>query len=1080
MGYQNIKHIADYEIKNITREWGFRFVVTFLTSLITWIHLNTQSNLFHPEWIAISLPSTIPYVNTYLTVYFQLILAIFWGGNWIIHNKTDESAQALSIRPFSNIELLWGKILGFLKIQLILSLSWNLIALVIHLLLSDAPFSLVPYIFYYLTLSLPALIFAVGLAIFVKGFIKNRFISLFVLLAFYAIILWRGNVYSGLFSLPADTLPNMFSDITGFPNLFPYLQQRLMLCFMGIGLLLLTSSQIERIPNSIFSPRRTGWIGISTISLGIACAVWFVLLSIQEQQSRETLRQTFARYENHPKVDVTYHEISFKQNGHSYTAQSNMILYNRHPQGVKEIILYLNPGLIVTSVMQDDSPLKFTRDKQVLLISKPLAPNDSIQLVIDYEGNINPNICYSEITDLDAVSHYRKHYIFQQGKDYFYLQPELTLLTPECIWYPTGIPPVNVLSPQLSLTDYCQFRLSVIGEKERVILSQGESTIQGDTVLFDNKHPLSGITLCMGPYTRKVLSLGNIRYELYLLRGHDSIVKKINNPQALAEIWQRSNPEYPYNKLALVEAPLHFCSYARPWKSRSEFVQPEIFFRPEREATTFTLDADAYAINPHFPPMLEWYTYFMRATLSEERDIYTGNFFANLLPKYYPKKKSVQNEYYPKSQEIPYQVQFFSPEFPGIHLLFEKMRTWIFSDRALQNYGYGKTYLSAIEAFRHQDLTELINHPDVMDFFHLKGQILASQLQCLTSLEKIKTFLQEFLKSHNFQNIRYEDFCQDFHQKHHIDLLALTRQAYQTNSLPLFVFKDPQTFEIEEKNGEKSYLQKIKVWNKGKEDGILTFCDGYTHDTNYLIRSGECVEIKRIGQNTYEPESWEIHTLLSQNIPSVLKFNTPPIPISLHHPETGIFLIDSNEFLSSADEYVVDNSDTGFQLYNFDGLLLEKNKIINTKGMQTSEKTTSKWACFYSHNAYGCPEQSYASKECGSGKALAEWRVELKESGIYEIFVFNNRVSPEENEKRWIEGKKNPMFGQQRTPVQYYTIIHEDTEDSVELETNNAAAGWTSLGKYTLPAGVAKVVLSDKGAYPYQVIYADAVKWVKK
>ena len=109
------------------------------------------------------------------------------------------------------------------------------------------------------------------------------------------------------------------------------------------------------------------------------------------------------------------------------------------------------------------------------------------------------------------------------------------------------------------------------------------------------------------------------------------------------------------------------------------------------------------------------------------------------------------------------------------------------------------------------------------------------------------------------------------------------------------------------------------MWNKGKVDGILTFCDGYTHDTNYLIRSGECVEIKRIGQNTYEPESWEIHTLLSQNIPSVLKFNTPPIPISLHHPETGIFLIDSNEFLSSADEYVVDNSDTGFQLYNFDG-----------------------------------------------------------------------------------------------------------------------------------------------------------------
>jgi len=61
----------------------------------------------------------------------------------------------------------------------------------------------------------------------------------------------------------------------------------------------------------------------------------------------------------------------------------------------------------------------------------------------------------------------------------------------------------------------------------------------------------------------------------------------------------------------------------------------------------------------------------------------------------------------------------------------------------------------------------------------------------------------------------------------------------------------------------------------------------------------------------------------------------------------------------------------------------------------------------------------------------------------------------------------------------YDIIVHsDDGEDNIELNTTEHKEGWVYLGSYYFSSGEAKIILSNKS--DASVIFADAVKWVKK
>ena len=108
--------LARYEAKAITREWSFKVVTVLSVLIVAFLHVITQSSIKEPEWIAISLPSAIPFANAYLVNILQIIIAIFWAGNFLREDRYVDANSSVSARPFSNMELLLGKTLGFILV----------------------------------------------------------------------------------------------------------------------------------------------------------------------------------------------------------------------------------------------------------------------------------------------------------------------------------------------------------------------------------------------------------------------------------------------------------------------------------------------------------------------------------------------------------------------------------------------------------------------------------------------------------------------------------------------------------------------------------------------------------------------------------------------------------------------------------------------------------------------------------------------------------------------------------------------------------------------------------------------------
>ena len=744
----------------------------------------------------------------------------------------------------------------------------------------------------------------------------------------------------------------------------------------------------------------------------------------------------------------------------------------------------MNPGLTVSAVREGDGELDFERDRQAVLVRRGVGRGDTVRLALEYHGRICPEICYPEVTDLRTVAEYRRHYLFRQGRDYYYLRPDLTILTPECVWYPVSLPPVDVETPMLTQEYYTDFSLSVTGGEGRTVLSQGRMSQKGDTVRFENGQRLPGITLCMGPYTRMARRHGKVLYELYVLKGHEFLVEDKGDPTSLMEFWEKGMQgeyDFPYSKLSVVEAPLHFCAYARQWKSRSEFVQPEILFRPEKEAVTFGPQSTRSASGGEITSLYGWFESYDWLTLRRERGIYNGNFFQDKFAGHYPNPDMRPNEYYPHAIRTPYQIWMYSSSFPGIHLLMDEAMNGLTSDlgEMERSFRCGITDVASILSMRGHSLKEIVNAPSFANVIKLKTKLLFSRLHKVATFQELRTFWEEFYERHNFQAVGYEDFCLEFQRRFGYDLLAITEQMYAEKGLPWFEFKDARVDYMEDMDGEKVYLQQVKVWNRGDVEGVLKICSGGMKDSNYVIPAGASVEIRRVSKNSYAPEQWELQTILAQNIPSVIELNTPPRKVGSLDLREGMFLIDPGEFAEEEGTRVVDDTDEGFCLYSSSGQAMDIPQLQRGRQFPAYEAASSSWGSYYNSQAYGSPVRRYMSKECGNGNVCAVWEWKEAEAGMYEVFVFNNNFAPDDHEPFCVDGEQNGMRGKSRTPVQCYTIAHSDGEETVEVETFNAGFGWVSLGVYFIEHGEAKVTLSDKGAYPHQMIYADAVKWVR-
>lgn len=1090
MALDKIRLIASYERKIIRRHlsfWIFLICIVFGIAGVQW-YLQVDS----PVWAESALSATVPYMNAWFFNLLQSLLVIFVGVEFVWRDRRLGTNETFLSRSETNVEYMFGKIWGVMKLCLLLNLVSIGIAIMIHLLFMETvAFNPLLYLFYLFTLTFPALVFVFGISLFAAMLIRNYYLALLLLMiGFIGSYFATPWVLYGTFDPWARSLPLLFSDAIGFANIGILLLHRLAYFFCGIGLIFLSVLLVKRMDDRRSAFRKVlGILASGFILLGIFAGTLYLNTYLDINQRRVRFRIAQEKYAKSDRVQVVRNRMVYKQSGDRLHVESFLLLVNKSKQPIDSPILYLNPGLSIVSLTSEGQELFYNREGHVVVIKRRMECGEELPLRVEYEGIIDEAICYLELPDeeyhdtrmgilplsADPLGNMPKtrHELYSNGGRFAHVGNKYTILLPECLWYLSAVPPVNLQIPSMKDFDFTDYRLEVEGQESKTVISQGSMKKNEKGISYSNDHPLPRLSLCIGDYEQKTITVDSLSFGVYYFPGHDFWTEGYNlSPDSsrllmsyhLGVLERQTGNSLPVNRLSIVEMPLNFRPYLRQGQLGSNFVQPELVFFPEK------LFTESYRSIKDILKLLK-----TKRSLDSEvegvalRSNVLNRFFEpiyNIMPMYQEFRTTIYSDKFPCIGDLIYEIRFSGQSKDHLSLN-EKVKTIQYWD--------GRSLRGA-----------LMDRDNPVEYIMLKkkrehiNSLIATRVEMMYMWD----FIEDFVKRHPFQRVDFDVFAREFKDQFNVNIDSLLERYYADDRLPtLFV----QDLKMESYNGIP--LGSCKVYNPSNIDGVLRV-DGYDQKLRrqrpnyFLIPAKSCKEIR---VRNYTIPNFAVELGLCCNLPDKISI------IFNDREETekdweGIRDVDSSTFRLPLNEIIVDNEDVGFRLVKKDKRKKWGERFLKEQEYQGMENVGDEWILSISSSSYGYKIKSAYCKKAGMGEEYAEWMVKIKEPGKYRVAVH----VPEYLYAIYLGSfLKNARL--------YYQVFSEEGDTYVELDLNEEAPGWIELGTYEFSEGNYFVRLSDKGGTDLQpviktgmlkvkgnsnitcsqMIIADAVKWVK-
>ena len=199
----NIRSVAKYESKILVRSWFFR-ILTLLAVVFFQDFFNFAMMLMEDNfglWFAKSVSSNIPYLNLLLLNTGQAVVAVFLSSEFLKRDKKLDTSEVFYVRPLSNAEYVVGKIWGNLRVFLFLNLLVLAIVLAFNFMASGVTVDLPVYLVYFFLISIPTLIFIIGLSIFLMLLLKNQALTFILLLGYIGLTCFIYRISSTICSI---------------------------------------------------------------------------------------------------------------------------------------------------------------------------------------------------------------------------------------------------------------------------------------------------------------------------------------------------------------------------------------------------------------------------------------------------------------------------------------------------------------------------------------------------------------------------------------------------------------------------------------------------------------------------------------------------------------------------------------------------------------------------------------------------------------------------------------------------------------------------------------------------------------
>ncbi|MCD6332037.1 MAG: hypothetical protein J7L89_02070, partial [Bacteroidales bacterium] len=1034
--------IARFEAMLLFRSWFFRIFVILLLFWLLPFNISSLTQSWS-NWILLAMPSNIPYLNIMVLNVAQTFIAIFLAIDFLRRDKKLDTTEVIYTRSMNNWDYIWGKTIGVLLVFLVLHLLVLTMVVTINFAVPGTHVDIMAYLYYPLLISLPSLLFIMGLAFLVMSLVRNQAIALVVLLGYVGLVLFAAkDRMDFLYDFIGMRLPFMRSELSGFGFEPVLLQQRALYLFLGLAMILGSILLMKRLPQSR-SRTVLAWIFLVLFGIsGITLAVKYALRDISDRSFREEMVKLNDKYAKHPHLKLIAENLKVHHMADSLRIEAESKLTSLSGTPVKRLVFTLNPGLKLNEIKVNHTAQTFKRQDQIVLIDlkEPLVRNDTLRVLFSISGTIDERICYLDVAPDQLREKYSPNFGLSVRKRFSFVQKDFLLLTPESYWYP--VPGVAFGSAMEVKPDwnFSYYTVSLQTDNNLIPVGQGTVRQENQTWIFSPEEPLSGFTLVAGPYHKSTLQVDSLNFELYRKADHNyysTVFTDIADtlPDILREL--RNDVErslamkYPFSRFRMIEVPIQFYTFSRIWTENRDVIQPEMILLPEMAGVLNRAD---------FAQELK-----RQAARNKDRDQGLSekelqiNILRNFIIQNFIPAAGVMNfrmimsrrggGFSGNIQEHPfsifpmflnYRIHLTSVKYP---VLNSSLEAYLNNQaNSTSNFFRGmsggiseteKANMALLNRSLHQILIGEKDPGLIKEVIKAKGIHLFTYMESVAGVKQFSRFLENLMQEYRFQSLTMENFIQLYQKEFGVDLTSYLAEWYQTTKLPGFLINGTRVIEMKEgdytrfqvlfnisnpTDAEGVVLVTIRAGRRGRGN-IRQIGFGITgRDINnerlYHLKSREAIQVGIIQDN--QPRGLSINTLVSKNIPSNMTFPFPEVEkIRSYKAFEGIRSIPLIKTLASPGEKIVDNEDTGFSLLHTEhrsrlAEWLNVNKNDEELPYQPLQfwRPPLEWTAITSSGLYGEFIHSGYYIRSGDGDRTVQWVTVLPEPGYYEVYAY--------------------------------------------------------------------------------------------
>lgn len=1108
MGFlTNIRTVAKYESKLLTRSWFFRIFAVLamgFLSLFTGVLLLGDDS--GNTWTFKAIPSNMGYIALLFLNTGQAVIAIFLASDFLKRDKKLDTSEVFYVHPLSNAEYVFGKIWGNLRVFLMLDFVVAGMVMVFNILAKDMDMDWPAYIIYIAVICIPTLVYITGLSVLLMLVVRNQALTFVLLLGYIGLTLFYvGDKFYYLFDYMVYSLPLVKSGIVGFSNWDAILNHRAIYFFAGLSFICFTISLFNRLPNS--SRSSYPWVGIGIALLSVAGMSGYnhVHSFVHSGEVRQRFIELNNQYARTPKMVIGSYDLKLSQQPGRVTVDAR--LTGRPLATASTFTFCLNPGFDTDGdITEDGRPLKWTRERQILRIDfgRELTPADTVTFHIRYGGRPDGNLSYLDIPDEVLHKNHTVNQMFNVDKQYSFQTDDYLLLTPENYWYPVPGTAYSSESPDWRQTYFSRFTLEVTPLPGLVPVSQGECTERDGVYTFRPEHPSPAIPLVIGRYKQVELTADSTRYSVWYIAGHDYFIAPFDSirdtiPTLIRNI--RENLErtykldYSFPRFSLVEVPAQFFSYQRAWSQAQETIQPEMALFPEKGWLYDQMD-----VNKRIGRHIGWARNSGHEITKKEAAQRAMNDILTIFTRmeggsnYSDAGRGGMeitinsNPYFLFPQLYNYRYNFFSPEWPVANRLIElylQDRTPNEDrERNINGLSSNEKANQLTERYSFRELLAGVEHRDIMDnIIGMRGRQLFARAEYNTGVAAFRDSLYALLKRNEFRNVQFEQLLDTLGRIGGVDIRQGIAGWDSIIPLPYYSISQPEVTRYRNR-GQELYVLKLGISNNSEADGIVNVrlqvggrqAQGDDTDPRLNrqvpLRAREAKQLVSIWDDA--PRNVSIHTLLSQNLPNNIQLPIRNINREPGRPGDveGDYPLAASTF-ALAGEVIVDNEDsTLFSLSQPDmvGLLPQWLDKVEESSFKYRGipwwRPPLQWTPTTNAGYYGQYIRSACVIKSGNGRQTATWKAPLPSPGHYEVYY-------------WTYGTTQRGRGGRDGDGEYhFKVRYDDEEEDAFLNMRRVEDGWNMLGVYYVNSDTIQITLTNDSKL--RTVTADAVRVVKR